>query len=157
MKIAEKTESRLVVEVSDLVFARALLILFIVFLGAGATMYLYDSRAPGSERLWGTLLAAVLFLVAFLAVYERATFVFDRTTRELVWERRRALIHRSGKIRFDQIRDVVMQRTGTRVNPKKRVTLLVSPGGEIPISVAYAPDPGGSFSALQEAIKQFVR
>jgi hypothetical protein len=156
VKISEHTKDRLVIEVSARGFARALLVLSIVSVGAAGAVYLYDPRATNTDRLWGTLLSAVLFLLAFLAVYERAKFVFERATREVLWHRQRAFTNRSGKIPFEQIRGVVMQSTGSRVNPSKRVTLLVVPDDEIPLSVAYAPDPSGAYAKLQETIRQFI-
>jgi hypothetical protein len=156
VKISEQTTDRLVIEAGGVGFARALLVLFIVAAGAAAALYVYDPRATNTDRFWGTLLSAVLFLVAFLAVYERAKFVFDRSSRELLWHRRRAFTYRSGRIPFEQIRGVVIQTTGSRVNPSKRVTLLVPPDEEIPLSVGYAPDPSGSHAKLQETIQQFI-
>jgi hypothetical protein len=156
VKISEQTSDRLVIEAGGVGFARALLVLFIVAAGAAAALYVYDPRATNTDRFWGTLLSAVLFLVAFLAVYERAKFVFDRASRELLWHRRRAFTNRSGRIPFEQIRGVVIQTTGSRVNPSKRVTLLVPPDEEIPLSVGYAPDPSGSHAKLQETIQQFI-
>jgi hypothetical protein len=156
VKITEHAKDRLVIEAGAVGFARALLVLFIVSAAAAAAFYLYDPRATNTDRFWGTLAAAVLFLVGFLAVYERAQFVFNRATRELLWHRRRAFTNRSGKVPFAQIRGVVMQTTGNRINPSKRVTLLVPPDEEIPLSVGYAPDPSGSYTKLQETIEQFM-
>jgi hypothetical protein len=156
MKIAEQTPDRLVIHVDDLAFARALLGLFIVCAGTAVVIYLNDPRPTDTDRFWGALFGAVFFLVGFLAVYERAKFVFDRATHELVWQRRRAFTKRSGNIRFEQIRDVVIQTTGSQVNPKQRLTLLVSPDEELPLSVAYAPGASGSNVELRKRIQQFI-
>ena len=157
MKIAEQTSDRLIVEAGDPAVARILLALAVVCVGVAAVMVFALPRAWRAESVLGVVLAAVLFLGGFLAVFERATFVFDRAARTLTWRRRRAFSTRSGRVPFQQIREVVLQTSvasGT-VNPKRRVALLL-PAEELPLSVAYAPDVSGSARALVETIRKVI-
>lgn len=154
MKIAEKTRDRLVVKAGDQTFAWLLLALAGGCLGIAGVIYFVNPRAASSESFQGTLLAAGLFLIGFLALFEQAIFIFDRKTRQLTWRRRRAFSNRSGTVPFDQIQAVISQ-TSLERNPKQRIALVL-PGKELPLSVAYAPDAGGSALELAETIRQFL-
>lgn len=157
-KIVEQTESRLVVRVGDPTFAGLLLALAVGFGGVALALSLTDPQATGTERFQGLVAGSLLFLVGFLAVFEQAEFGFDRPTRTLRWQRCRAFGQRSGAIPFDQIQAVVAQpsssESGGRV-PKWRVALLLATG-ELPLTVAYAPDPNGSVRALARTLEEFL-
>src|SRR5688572_25575566 len=103
MRIAEQTSDRLIVEAGDPAFARILLALAVVFAAVAAVMFVALPRAWRAESFQGAVLGAVLFLIGFLAVFERATFVFDRAGRTLTWRRRRAFTARSGLVPFQHI------------------------------------------------------
>ena len=154
MKIAEKTRDRLVVKAGDQTFAWLLLALAGGCLGIAGVIYFVNLRAISSEGFQMALLAACLFLVGFLALFEQATFIFDRKTRQLTWRRRRVFSNRSGIVPLDQIQAVISQ-TNLERNPKRRLALVL-PGEELPLSVAYAPDPGGVSLELAETIRQFL-
>jgi len=157
MKIADQTSDRLIVEAGDPAFARILLALALVCACVTAVMFFVVPQAWRAESFQGVALAAVLFVIGYLAVFERATFIFDRAARTLTWRRRRAFATRSGLVPFQQIREVVLQTSMSAgvVNPKRRVALLLL-GEELPLSVGYAPDVSGSAHALAETIRKVL-
>ena len=92
-----------------------------------------------------------MFLGAGAAFYERSRFVFDPGTRTLGWSRRRLNSEKSGRLPFDEIRGVVLQRSSGERNATKRVALETT-AGELPITIAY----GGNEQHLAD-IAQAIR
>jgi hypothetical protein len=158
MRIVLQRGDRLIVEVGDPGFARVLVVLSGVSLIAAAIVLFAVPRGWRAESFQGLVLGAVLFLGAFVAVFERATFDFDRAARRLTWRRRRIFGSRSGSVPFEQIREVVLQTSpaSSHANPKRRVALLLEER-ELPLSVGYAPDVGGAARALVETLTRFVK
>src|SRR5688572_1747222 len=143
MRIVDESHEKLIVEAGDRAFAGILLALTLGCVAVAAVALFALPNAWGVESFQGVACAAVLFLAGFIAIFERATFVFDRATRTLTWQRRRAFTATSGSVPFEQIREVVLQTgIGNAINPKRRVALLLA-DGELPLSVAYATDVSG--------------
>lgn len=157
MRIVQQSGERLIVEVGDPGFARVLVALSGVSAIAAAIVLFAVPQGWRADSFQGLVLGAVLFLAAFVAVFERATFDFDRAARRLTWRRRRVFGSRSGSVPFEQIREVVLQTSpgSSRANPKRRVALLLAEQ-ELPLSVGYAPDVGGAAHALAQTLTRFV-
>ena len=156
VRIAAQTGDTLVVEAGDPAFARILLALSGICLGVAAVMLFAFARPWHTESFRGVVLGAVLFLAGFVAVFERATFEFDRAAGTLTWRRRRAFTTKSGLVPLREIREVVLQTAiGNAVNPKRRIALIL-PGSELPLSVGYAPDADGAARGLVEDIQRFI-
>ncbi|NUQ63651.1 MAG: hypothetical protein HUU20_14335 [Pirellulales bacterium] len=158
MKIVEKTEDRLVIEAGDPVFAWVLLALCVASALTAAIKYLAQPHAISTESFQGLVAAAILFQVGFVAVFERATFVFDQAERTVDWRRLRIFTRRSGLVHFEEVRDVVAQTNGSPRAGKSckwRIALVLAEE-EIPLSVAFAPDRSGSHRALAETIREFI-
>ncbi len=157
MRIAEQCRDRLVVTAGDAAFARLLLVAGVACVGVAVCLYATQPRALGSAGFRGAACGSVLFLTGFVAIFEQARFVFDGRTRRLAWSRRRAYGSDGGTVAFDEIRDIVFRALSDGVpNPKWRVEIRL--GQEtLPLSVAFAPDPGGEGRALADTLQSFVR
>jgi hypothetical protein len=158
VKIVENSDQRLVIEAGDALFAVVLAALALGFGAWAAAILIQRPGAIATERVIGLLGGSGVFLVAFLALYERARFEFDRRRRMLTWRRRRVTGTRSGSVSFDRIRAVLVQvtvsgRTGT--HPKWRLALALE-REVVPISVAYAPDGKAEVLGLSETVRRFI-
>jgi hypothetical protein len=158
VKIVERSEDRLVIEAGDARFAWLL-----AALGAGSAVWaaVICSQQPSaiaSERVLGLIGGSAVFLVGFLALFERARFVFDRRNRSLQWRRRRAFGTRSGTIAFDRIEAVLAQVTVSgkgSTHPKWRLALGLE-REQLPVSVAYVPDGSAYTLSLSETVRRFI-
>jgi hypothetical protein len=157
--ITEESRRKLVIQAGDAAFARLLFAASALCVAVAAGLYLLHPHAATTERLQGLAASAGVFLVAALGLFERATFVFDGDARTLSWQRRRAFTTSGGTLAFDAIRDVASKTFGpggeARVNPRRRVVLVLAQE-ELPLTVAYAPDPSGAFRALATQIRRFL-
>jgi hypothetical protein len=156
MKVVDRSSARLVVETGDRAFPEVLVALALGCAAVAAVMLFALPDAWRLDSFQGVACAAALFLAGFVALFERATFVFDRATRTLTWRRRRAFSAASGSMPFRHIREVVLQTAiGNAINPKRRIALLLA-DGELPLSVGYAPDVSGAARALADAIRAAI-
>ena len=158
MNVAEQSAGRLVVEAGDHRFAGVLLALCIGFAAWAVVLGLQRPGAITAERALAPMLGSAIFLAGFLALYERARFSFERSTRTLTWRRRRAFGTRSGRVAFDRIDAVLTQVTTSgkgSTQPKWRLALFIE-GEALPVSVAYVPDGSARLLSLAETIRRFV-
>ncbi|MGH8663758.1 MAG: hypothetical protein ACREUX_05780 [Burkholderiales bacterium] len=158
MKIVEHNRDRLVIEAGDARFAWLLAALCAGSAVWAAAICIQRPSAIGSERVLGLIAGSGIFLAAFLALFERARFVFDRRARSLQWRRRRALGTRAGSVPFEQIRAVLAQvtvsgKSGT--HPKWRLALGLD-REHLPVSVAYVPDGSAYTLSLSETVRRFI-
>lgn len=151
MRIVEQTPSSVTIEVNESGFALVLKALVLLCVFSAAFVYFGDATPKSSERFWGLLSGAGLFLIGGLAVYERATFRFDAQRQTLTWTRRRSFSQHGGTVPFEKIVRVSSRTLGNPVNPKRRLVLeLVD--GELPLSSAYIPGQ----STLQDAVRESI-
>jgi hypothetical protein len=158
LKIVEQGKERLVIEAGDHRFAWLLLALAIGMAGWAFVLCLQRPGAIASERVLGLMLGSAIFLTGFLALYERARFVFERSTRTLTWRRRRAFGTRSAGVPFDRIRAVLAQVTRSgkgSTQPKWRLALSID-GELLPVSVAYVPDGAARVLGMSEIVRRFI-
>jgi hypothetical protein len=158
VKIVEQSEERLVIEAGDARFAWLLAALCAGSAVWAAVICAQRPSAIATERVLGLIAGSGIFLIGFLALFERARFVFDRTTRSLRWRRRRALGTRCGSVAFDRIRAVLAQVTvsgkgGT--HPKWRLALGLD-REQLPVSVAYVPDGSAYVLSMSETVRRFI-
>ena len=158
LKIVEQGKERLVIEAGDHRFAWLLLALAIGMAGWAAVLVLERPGAIATERVLGLALGSAIFLTGFLALYERARFVFERSTCALTWRRRRAFGRRSGRVAFGRIGAVLAQVTTSgkgSTQPKWRLALSID-GELLPISVAYVPDGSAFVLGMTEIVRRFI-
>ena len=102
-------------------------------------LFNHMKHPPDPERSKGCLGAASIFILTFLAAFERSVFVFNSRRRMVEWTRRRALSRRSGNIPFGEVQAVVAQSTmgesGAASIPSRRIVILTK-GKELPLSVS---------------------
>ena len=158
MKIVERSKNRLVIEAGDARFAWLLAALCAGSAVWAALICIQRPSAIDSERVLGLIAASAIFLAGFLALYERARFVFDRSTRSLQWRRRRAFGSRSGNVPFDRIQAVLAQVTVSgkgSTHPKWRLALGLD-GEQLPVSVGYVPDGSAYTLSSSETVRRFI-
>jgi hypothetical protein len=107
------------------------------------SMWLRGNAETG--KLIGASISAAMFLGAGAVFYERSRFVFDPGTRTVGWSRRRLNSEKSGRLSFDQITGVVLQRSSSERNATQRIALETT-AGELPVTIAY----GGSDQHLAD-------
>ncbi len=152
-KIVEHSKDRLIVETGDPEFMRLLMLCAAVCILVAICMVLTLSKAWRMEVFQGVLLAAAFFILIFLILFEHSVFIFDCATSRLAWRKRRAFSLAAGDIKFQEVKDVLIQTSiGDPANPKRRIALLCAEG-ELPLSASYAPDPGGVSELVVDAIK----
>jgi hypothetical protein len=150
MSEIRESENLLVVESRVVPLAKIFFVAFLVL----AVLACVQLLRSGS-RILAAAAGAGLCLLGFLATFERTSFAFDRRERVVRWSRRRALRRREGAIPFDRIEAVAVQSpVGDDEIPTRRVTLMTR-DGELPLTLAYAPDRG-EHGALADRIRRFV-
>ena len=138
-KITKDDADVLVIEVfSRMAVGSGFAALFFIFY---PLLQRFPATPLSEERRIGFIGAAVTCGLIYLALYEKARFVFDSKTRRLTWRRRRSLSSRHGTVPFDAIDQVVLRSCigNSRYAPKERVVLLTREG-EFPLSIAYEHD-----------------
>lgn len=155
MKITEDTAEKLSITNDESGFARVLGGLFLICAAFALTMLMTGSYVREEERFWGLLCGAAIFLVSGLAIYERASFEFDKRRKELHWVRVRAFSRRSGVVAFAHIKDVLAQALGNPVNPKRRLVLLLEEG-QLPLTTALAPSTEDLHQEIRKRILALV-
>ncbi len=155
MSEIRESEHLLVVESRVAPLAKVFFVAFVVLGVFALVQFLRSFRGIHGEHVLETAAGAGLCLLGFLATFERTSFAFDRRARVVRWSRRRALRRRDGAIPFDRIESVAVQSPiGDDEIPTRRVT-LVTVDGEVPLTLAYAPDRGERV-ALADRIRRFV-
>lgn len=138
MRITEDTAERLTIQIDESRFAWGLIgvsLLCTVWIGVILATGRFNQN---TERFWGLTCGALMFLFGGMAIFERSSFVFDKRSRELSWSRLYMFRKKSGRVPFDLIKDVVSRTLAPRVNPSRRLVLVLKEG-ELPLSIAYAP------------------
>lgn len=109
---------------------------------------------PNYDRKIGLIGASITCLL-FMLVAEKSDFVFDAATRRLTWTRRVGLRRRSGVVPFEEIGQVVIRSAlGTdAVAPSRRIVLLTQ-GGELPLSAGFSPSD--QYEADAERLRLFL-
>lgn len=112
------------------------------------------TRHPNNDRRIGLIGASITCLL-FMLVAEKSDFVFDAATRRLTWTRRVGLRRSAGVVPFEEIRQVVIRSAiGTdAVAPSRRIVLLTR-GGELPLSAGYSPSD--QYEADAERLRMFL-
>jgi hypothetical protein len=103
-------------------------------------------------KLAGAIIGGMMFLGAGAAFFERGRFIFDPGTRTVGWSRRRLRSERSGRLTFDQIKCVVLQRGSGEKSAMLRIALIMEEG-ELPITASY----GGNNRHLQDGANAMRR
>ena len=151
MKVWREADGRVIVTHDDAGWARLLLVGAAIFLALAAYTFLGDPS--NTERAWGSLGAFATCLLAGLVLFERSRFVVDPRTRVITWRRRRAVSRREGTLPFDQVNAVAVQTPiGDDGTPSRRIAFMTEEG-ELPISVAYAPDPDDECLAIADQLR----
>ncbi len=100
----------------------------------------FHEPAATPEPFWGALGGGILCLLAALAFFERSKFVLDADSGMIEWWRRRAFGRRHGKLSFAQVKSVVTERPMASDDTTRRVVLHTD-AGDVPVTIAYLPDP----------------
>lgn len=154
MRILEKTEEGLRVTHDDSRWTLWFLAIGVVFLGFA--LFNYMKHPPDFEKVKGGLGAASIFILTFLAAFERSVFVFNGSRRMVEWTRRRAFSRRSGSVPFDDVQAVVAQSAmGDEGTPSRRIVLLTE-GKELPLSVGYSTSKGNECLEMASELNRFV-
>ncbi len=155
-KVIQQTNNTLVIETDTSQFAKLCLFAAIACAGIALVKLFMQPHAFRSESFQGLVAGIAIGLIAYLAVFERNCFVFDRARRLVQWQRRRVFREKSGEIQFAEIWAVVAQRPiGDDGTPSRRVALLTA-GREIPLSLGYDPDIDDVQLRLAEQIREFI-
>jgi hypothetical protein len=104
---------------------------------AGWRYHQYDGV---SEYFWGAIGAAGMCLFVAAVFFERSRFVVDAGLGMVEWQRSRLFGSRAGTVGFNQVRGVASERPIGRDQGMRRVVLHTDEG-DLPVSVAYVPDP----------------
>lgn len=103
------------------------------------------------------LIGTALFLLGFLAVYERARFAFDPRLGVVRWSRKRCWWSREGSLPFSRVQSVVLQTSlgSTAVCPSYRIALITDQG-ELPLTIAYAAGKQQGYESVAAKIRTFL-
>jgi len=110
--------------------------------------------SPGDERVLGAIGGAAILGVASLAFAETARFEFAPRRRIIRWRRRWAWWHREGTIRFDEVKDVLVERPiGDHGVPSRRIVLRLADRSTHPLRAAFVPDVSDETLRIAERIR----
>ena len=153
MHAVSENKHRLVVTHDSARFSR-------VFAGCGMAafglaIWRWHQFAGVSEPFWGAVGASSVCLLVAAVFFERSRFVIDASLGMIEWHRHRLLGARHGAVNFSDVHDVVSERPLGRDASMRRVVLHTS-RGELPVTVAYLPDPRDVALGLALKIRQMV-
>lgn len=114
---------------------------------SGLAAYHFFAGPGHGEQFIGSIAAAALFLVVFLATYEHSRFVFRPKARLIDWQRRSLFSRQSGQERFDAVESVMaeaaLDHEPTTGGGLSRRLVVRTRSTVIPFTRAYTGDPDG--------------
>lgn len=108
-----------------------------------AAIAVYDLTigTRGDDRLIGLIGGTATFAGAGAVMFETARFRVDPFQRIIEWDRRWAFQHRSGTLRFADVRHVAIEvPIGDEGIPSRRIVLHMTDGSMVPVTAGYRPD-----------------
>lgn len=120
-----------------------------------AATAVYDlTIGRGDDRLIGLIGAMATLMGVAAAMFETARWRVDPFHRIIEWDRRWALQHRSGTLRFADIRLVAIEvPIGDEGVPSRRIVLHTVDGEMIPVTVGYRPDGDNHIAKAVESLR----
>lgn len=107
------------------------------------------------DHFWGGLAGAVVFFLSALLMSEKSEFVLDAERRVISWHRTRLTRRSGGEIRFERIKQILLDRPiGDEGVPSYRL-LFVTEDGNYPVSWGYIPDTGWAM-AIYGQVRDFL-
>jgi hypothetical protein len=155
VKADETPDGTLLVTYHGTGMTKIMVVLMTLLVGTAA----YDVwlGARGTDRLVALLASAATCALAAVAALETARFEFNRATRIVTWRRRWGFRERSGTIPCDSIQAVVTERppadSGT---PNRRLTLMTTGDGAVPLTIGYRPDSDKSIESVAGRIRTWL-
>jgi hypothetical protein len=105
---------------------------------AGTAVYDMTIGTRGDDRLIGLIGGIATCVGAAAVMWETARWRVDPFHRRIEWDRRWAFQHRSGTLRFADVRHVAIEvPIGDEGVPSRRVVLHLHNGSMIPLTVGY--------------------
>ena len=154
----EEKGDKLVVIASGGIFERLWLGCAVIFSVVALYKWFYHRDAFSQEGFQGSVGAAAVGLLGFVAMYERNLFTFDRGRRRvLIWSRKRLWSSKSGEVAFDDILLVSAKSPigDDRTAPMRRIAVHTRTG-EIPITVTYTAELYQEQLKLAGRISEFI-
>jgi len=123
-----------------------------------AVTAVYDlTIGRGDDRLIGLIGATATLLGIAAVMFETARWRVDPFHRTIEWDRRWAFQHRSGTLRFADVRHVAIEvPIGDNGVPSRRIVLHLIDGSMIPVTVGYRPDGDNHIANAAESIRALI-
>lgn len=141
MQATQHSDGTLTLYYDGSAWAKFLFTLAAVSLVAAA--YLFWAGENESERFQGLLLGVLILVIGGFACLETALVKIDPRSQTIRWSKRIAVWKTSGKLGFQDVKDVVIQSpTGTIKVPFQRIALQLQDGTLMPLTYGARPDDG---------------
>ena len=114
--------------------------------------------ARGDDRLIALAGGVLTCVSGALLMYERARWRFDPFDQTIEWNRRWAFQHKSGTLRFAEVRSVLIDvPIGDEGVPSRRIVMQMVDGSTIPVTVGYRPDHGDVMSNVAAELREMLK
>jgi hypothetical protein len=124
---------------------------------AATAIYDMTVGTRGDDRLIGLIGGIATCAGAAAVMFETARWRVDPFHQRIEWDRRWAFQHRSGTLRFADVRHVAIEvPIGDDGVPSRRVVLHMHDGSMIPVTVGYRPDGDNHIANAAEALRALL-
>lgn len=123
-----------------------------------AATAVYDlTIGRGDDRLIGLIGAMATLLGVAAVMHETARCRVDPFHRIIEWDRRWAFQHRSGTLRFGDVRHVAIETPiGDEGVPSRRIVFHLHDGAMIPVTAGYRTDGDNQIANAAEAVRALM-